>query len=93
MKSIKRGEIIPISEIDYQDMPPSSRTMKQINEVFRDKLGGYVVTQVDHANGLLEFWNVNGRMVIVHAYRADDGWTHYPESRLQGINEIVKDLY
>jgi len=71
---------------------PSRRTMKQINDVFRDQLGGHVITEVEHHNGLLEFWKVGSRVVIVHAYGDRDGWTHYIESREQNIKRIVDEL-
>ncbi len=79
-------------EIDYETMPPSARTMKQINEVFRDKLGGHVIAQIDHFNGLLEFWSLESRVVIVHAYRGDEGWDHYVQSKESNINRIIEEL-
>lgn len=57
---------------------PCDGTLKQIREIMINQFGAICIRQVElDDGGRIEFWNVNGNVIVTHAYHGDYGWTHY----------------
>jgi len=65
---------------------------KQINGVMRDELGGCCINSCEGPNDTeLEFWAVNGSMVIVQVWPDDAGWCSYV-STSNKVTETVDQI-
>jgi len=66
---------------------------KQIREVMFDTLGGHFLNLCKGPNdSLIEFWSVNGHVILVQKYIGDNGWTCYLCSKFNNINKTVDEI-
>lgn len=70
------------------DQQIDQQTREQVNRVFRVQLGGVLVNQADGPNeSSIEFWNIDGRIVLVQKFPGN-GWQYY----LPGGEPIVENI-
>jgi len=71
---------------------PGERTTRQIYDVMVREFGANCLRQIESNGDLIEFWNIDGHVVITHAYSGEYGWTHYLPSKTGNLKKGVKEI-
>ena len=71
---------------------PCDKTLKQIQAIMVNELGSHCFKRIDEEGDIIQFWNVDGHVIITHAYSGVNGWTYYQESPYGKLDEIAEQI-